>query len=535
MSVISKYANTKLNIAAECLTRHAQSALRDKTAMVFVRSDLSHSDLTYGELDELSARFATSLAQRGLKKGDRILLRLPNTQVFPIAFFGALRGGFIPVPTSPMLTATEFNYLLQDAGAAAIVSEATLYAPLRGNLHPGVNTIYISGETQAEEIGWKKEIENCTPAAEMHDSVGCDAAYLVYTSGTTGYPKGVLHAHQALFGRLPAATEWFTFSADSNDRILHSGKFNWTYVLGTAMMDPLYHGKTVVVYEGASSPERWVELIRLFACNIFIGVPTIFRQILQKTAADRESVPGLTHAMCAGEHLTDEVLGQWIARFGFPIYEGLGMSECSYYISQRKADTMKPNSAGKIQTGRPIAVLDENLQPVTAGHEGMLCIRRDDPGLFLEYWKSESSQGGKDAARANTQQFQGDWFLTGDYARVDEDGFVFFLGRRDEIIKSFGYRISPFEIERVYRDYAELEDVVAFAENAGPEKTLIAMCVILKPGFTFDAEQIIAWGKEKLASYKVPKKVYALSAFPRSANGKVLRSKIPAQVLQKPA
>ena len=525
MPVKSPFSDTRLNIAAECLTRHAQSALADKTAMVFVQSDLTHTDLTYRQLDDFSARFATSLKNRGLKKGDRILLRLPNTQVFPIAFFGALRGGFIPVPTSPMLTASEFAYLLEDAGASAIVTEANLFAPLRGKLPTNGLAVYVSGDSHENEIAWEREIDSCAPSPEMHASLGGDAAYLVYTSGTTGYPKGVLHAHQALLGRLPAATEWFSFTDQVSDRILHSGKFNWTYVLGTAMMDPLYHGKTVVVYEGASAPERWLELIRLFHCNIFIGVPTIFRQILQKTAANRENVPMLTHAMCAGEHLTDEVLSQWQSRFGFPIYEGLGMSECSYYISQRKGDTMKPNSAGKIQSGRRVALLDENLQPVAAGHEGMLCIRRDDPGLFIEYWRSKE---------ANAQQFQGDWFLTGDYAIVDAEGYVFFLGRRDEIIKSFGYRVSPFEIERVYRDHEQIEDVVAFAEHAGPEKTLIAMCVILKPGIPFVADEIIAWGKEKLASYKVPKKVYALNAFPRSANGKVLRSQIPEKVLQKP-
>ena len=513
----SIHAGENVNIAYECLARHAKTPLAQKVAMVFVDDKLAHKDFTYAELDDLSARFAQSFKMRGLIPGDRVLLRLPNTYVFPAAFFGAIRGGFIPVPTSPMLTGPEFAYLCENSGAAALVTDTRLFQPLAGEeFLRSLKAIYAAGE--GATIAIDEELKTIPPAADIHPTRGADPAYLVYTSGTTGYPKGVLHSQQALLGRLPAATNWFDFKPDSDDRIMHSGKFNWTYVLGTAMMDPLYHGKTVVVYEGENSPERWVQLIAAHRCNIFIGVPTIFRQILQKTQVDKASLPHLKHAMCAGEHLTDEVLAGWMTRFGFPIYEGLGMSECSYYISQRPGDKIKPNSAGKIQPGHRAHLLDENLQPVKPGEEGMLCIHRSDPGLFLEYWRSEE---------ANARQFKDGWFLTGDYARADEEGYLFFLGRRDEIIKSFGYRVSPFEIERVYRDHAAIDDVVAFAEILGPEKTLIALCVQLKAGHTFEGDALLAWGKERMASYKLPKKIYQLEKFPRSANGKVLRSQIP--------
>lgn len=521
------YTTKQLNIAEACLTRHLQSEIGDKTAMIFVAGDLSVTSLSYRALDDLSARFANSLKERGLSVGDRVLLRLPNTQVFPIAFFGAIRGGYIPVPSSPMLTQTELQYLLENADAAALVTDEKLFRDFVPAFNFGkYKAVYSSGNLDHRQvIPFMDEIAKVAPAQGIHPTVGQDPGYLVYTSGTTGYPKGVLHSQQALMGRLPAATNWFRFSATSEDRILHSGKFNWTYVLGTAMMDPLFHGKTVVVYEGENSPARWIELIQQHQCNVFIGVPTIFRQILQKTAARAEDIPTLKHAMCAGEHLTDEVLNQWTERFAFPIYEGLGMSECSYYISQRPGEAIKPNSAGKIQPGHKVALLDENLQPVATGEEGMLCIHRSDPGLFLEYWR---------AKEANEKQFRDGWFLTGDYATLDENGYLFFLGRRDEIIKSFGYRVSPFEIERVYRDNPAVDDVVAFAEHAGPEKTLIAMCVLLKPGGTFNEAEFIAWGKSRLASYKLPKKVYSLDKFPRSANGKVLRSQIPKLLAIKP-
>ncbi|AFM13677.1 AMP-dependent synthetase and ligase [Turneriella parva DSM 21527] len=510
-----------LNITQECLARHRATDRQDQVAMIFASGDGAAREYSYAELDDLSARFASSLKDRGILPGSRILLRLPNTVAFPIAFFGAMRAGVIPVPTSPMLTAAEVRYLISNSGAAAVVSEEGLWKSIAGEMPSAeLGVLYVSGlKTIQGAVDFEGELRAKTPALEIHNSKAGDPAYLVYTSGTTGYPKGVLHAHRALIGRLPASENWFHFTGD--DRILHSGKFNWTYVLGTAMMDPLYHGKTVIVYEGENSPEKWLSLIKEFGCNIFIGVPTIFRQILQKTKAAAADVPSLKHCMCAGEHLTDEVLDGWVSRFGFPIYEGLGMSECSYYISQKKGDDIVKNSAGKIQPGHLVQLLDENLQPVAAGEEGMICINRNDPGLFIEYWR---------AAEQTAAQFKGDWFLTGDYAIQDAKGYIFFLGRRDEIIKSFGYRVSPFEIERVYRDHPALDDIVAFAEHLGPEKTLISMCVQIKPGATFAEEQLLSWGKERLASYKLPKKVYRLDKFPRSANGKVLRSKIPKEL-----
>jgi len=509
----------QLNIASECLLKHASTSIYDQPAMIFVNQQLTAEELTYRQLDDLSQRMANSYKIRGLVKGDRVLLRLPNTKFFPIAFFGALRAGIIPVPSSPMLTGAELDFLLKNSSARALITDESLYAPIRQTIDSkSLVAIYNRGGKAVEnEIEITDELQKTVPSNTVHASIATDPAYLVYTSGTTGYPKGVLHAHSTIWGRRSAATNWFNFKENQAERILHSGKFNWTYVLGTAMMDPLCNGKTVVVYEGENSAERWLELLQRFDCNTFIGVPTIFRQILQKTAASHVDVPRLRHAMCAGEHLTDEVLTQWTERFGFPIYEGLGMSECSYYISQRPGDNIVPNSAGKIQPDREIKILDEDLNPVSAGAEGMICIHRDDPGLFIEYWQ---------APEVNSRQFKNGWFLTGDYAKIDADGYVFFLGRRDEIIKSFGYRVSPFEIERVFRDHEAIEDVVAFAEILGPEKTLISLAVQVKAGQRYDGEAILTWGKERLASYKLPKKIYQLDKFPRSANGKVLRSQI---------
>ncbi|HEX5632930.1 MAG TPA: AMP-binding protein, partial [Gemmatimonadales bacterium] len=343
-----------------------------------------------------------------------------------------------------------------------------------------------------------------------------DPAYLVYTSGTTGYPKGVLHGHRALVGRMPAAEYWFDFADD--ERIVHSGKFNWTYVLGSALMDPLARGLTVIAHEGRNEPAAWPRLIAKHGATTFIGVPTVYRQILQKTAATAAEVPTLRHCMSAGEHLSDEVFAQWKRRFGMDIHEAVGMSEFSYYLSQNRFRPIRPGSAGFPQPGHDVRLLDpDTLAEVPAGEEGMIGVREDDPGLFLRYWNQPA-----ETARLR----RGGWFLTGDYARVDEDGYLWFLGRKDDIIKSFGYRVSPYEVERVLKGHPAVADCACVAEDAGPGKRLVAAYVIAQPGAAVTPDELLEFGRAHLAAYKAPKVVYLATDFPRTRNGKILRRDI---------
>lgn len=510
------------NIAAACTDAHAGGARASQAAVIVDDDALGVQQLSFAELAEQTSRFAQLLRELGVAAGDRVLIRLPNCIEYSVVFLGAIKRGAVPVPTSILLTAEEITYLAKDSGAVAVVTDHASWSQTHatfGALGHVRHAILVGAGEAASESGITatdlgdalRAIKSWEPA---HPTRADDPAYLVYTSGTTSYPKGVLHAQRVLLGKQPSTTYWFNLRPEG-ERVLHSGKYNWTYVLGTGLMDPLYHGHTTIVHEGSTDGPVWPPLIAKHRATTFIGVPTLYRHILQRTNFGQADVPTLHHCMCAGEHLSEEVLHAWRERFGLDIYEGLGMTECSYYLCQTAQQPIRPGSAGFIQPGHDVKLLDPaTWQEVPNGEEGMLCIPRGDPALTLGYWNQP-----EETARC----FEGDWFLTGDFARQDSDGYIWFLGRRDDLIKSFGYRVSPLEVERVLKDHPDVLDAAATGQKVDGDKVLVAAYVIPRPGSSASADDLLTYARDHLASYKAPKIVYLVNDLPRTRNGKTLR------------
>ena len=518
------------NIGVACTDAHIGTEVEGRLAMIVEDDNLGTVTATYGELARRTSQFAQLLRKRGVSPGDRVLIRLPNCLDYPTAFLGAMKAGCIAVPTSTLLTVDEVLYLAKDSGARVMVMDHPMWEQLAPRITeaPEARLVLLSGRgkqldgIEVVALDLKPALDAISVWSAAHATHAGDPAYLVYTSGTTGYPKGVLHAHRALIGREPASEYWFNFDPNNVDRILHSGKFNWTYVLGSGLMDPLYRGKTVIVHEGKNDANTWTNLIAKHKATIFIGVPTIYRQIIQKTSADKATVPSLRMCMSAGEHLSDDMLAAWRKRFGMEIYEAVGMSEFSYYLSQSIHRPIRAGSAGFPQPGHQIQLLDpETLQVVAHGEEGMIAVPESDPGLFLRYWNLPDE----------TAKYRHDgYFFTGDYAKVDEDGYLWFLGRKDDIIKSFGYRVSPYEVERVLKSHPAVADCACIGEEIEKDKLLVVAYVIAQPGAEVSAEQLQSFGQQHLAAYKAPKRVYLAKDFPRTKNGKILRREISPKI-----
>ncbi len=521
-----------LNIGVACTSAHVGTGKEDNTAMIIEDDKLGTDEITYKELATKSDQMCNFLTTIGIEPRDRVLVCLKNSLAYPISFFGAIKAGITAVPTSTLLSGSEVKYLAEDSQASAIVLSASMYENLVPYLEniDNLKTIIVAATDSIEDLKKPKDINvyclndiltNTDTSPNHYNSKAGEPAYLVYTSGTTGYPKGVLHSHRSLVGRTPATEYWFDFKP--NDRIMHSGKFNWTYVLGSALMDPLFNGHTVIAYEGSNDAGTWIDLIKKHNCTIFIGVPTIYRQIIQKTDFTIEDCPSLRYCMSAGEHLSDEMLGLWREKFNQDIYEAIGMSECSYYISHSKNNPIRPGSAGFVQPGHTVKLLDpDTLEEVGLEEEGMICIGMDDPGLFLEYWQLE-----EETAKAKHDGY----FFTGDYAKRDKDGYIWFIGRKDDIINTFGFRVSPHEIERVVKTHNDVADCVAFGLDLEKDKTIVGIAVIGHEELSEERKaEILKFSQDNLAKYKAPKTIFGLADYPRTKNGKVLRKQLVKQL-----
>ena len=385
------------------------------------------------------------------------------------------------------------------------------------------------GATPAEAAGFTgvtvtaDELQRLDGGSALPETHAEDPAYMLYTSGTTNLPKAAVHAHRSVYGRAMMRA-WQDYRP--TDVTLHPGTLNWTFTLGTGLMDPWAAGAHAVLASGPSDPTRWMPLMRDLGVTIFIAVPTILRQIL-KYAPDEPVPATLRHVLCAGEPLSPVLLDEWRAHAGTEVYEALGMTEMSTYISTGPAVPIRPGSAGLPQPGRRVAILPiegDAETPLPPDEVGLLAVHRSDPGLMLGYWHRPDEQAAV---------IRGEWFIGGDLSLMDADGYVWFRGRVDDVIKSFGYRLSPLEIETAIDTFPSVAEACVVAHHIDEQRTLVTACVVAREGATVDTAALAEHVKTRLAEYKRPHEYVVLTALPRTANGKVLRRALAAQLAQR--
>ncbi|WP_298963984.1 AMP-binding protein [uncultured Roseibium sp.] len=489
-----------MNLTRYCLT-NAEPA-PDKTALEIVDDGGTLIEAwTYGKLTSSVLSVAAGLKDTGLKPGDRILLRIGHSVDFPLIFFGAIAGGFVPVPTSAQLTARETSSILSDSGARLLVHDGETEIPDNAAvLSLGPQGIYL--------------LRQYAPGT-FADTAADDPAFLVYTSGTSGMPKGVLHAQRAAFARWPMYRGWYGIS--SSDRLLHAGAFNWTYTLGAGLMDPWANGATSIVYDGPRDPDIWPGVIEGSDASMFAAVPSLFRRILKYGNITRGSFPNLRHGLTAGEALPASLYEDWKARTGRELYEALGMSEISTYLSSGPTVPVRPGSPGKPQQGRKVSILSETSNSsdfAETNEPGSLAIHSSEPGLMLGYWN---------APEETEAAFRGEWFLTGDRARSDEDGYFWYEGRADDLMNAFGYRVAPEEVECVLAADPQVSEVAVTAVPVRDGVSLITAFVVPRDADTFDMDRLALRAEQNLADYKRPKSYRLVDQLPRTASGKVRR------------
>jgi acetyl-CoA synthetase len=531
--------NPPFNMARYCLAG-AAAATPDKPALIVI-GEAGEAPLevwSYAALEDAVLRTAGALRAAGLVEGDRVMIRLDNTSAYAILFFGAIAAGLVALPASSQLTDREALFLLADSGASALASSSPLSTgttesppPLRGRAREGGNPepqpsglpppltpphkgegnrapLHLSPDDVARMMREGPRIDYAATRAES-------PAFLIYTSGTTANPKGVLHAQRAALGRRPMYQGWYGIRAD--DRVLHAGAFNWTFTLGVGLTDPWANGATALIFTGDKEPTVWPRLIEEHQATLFAGVPGLFRQVLKYADLTPDAMPTLRHALMAGEAPPPGLFEDWTGRTGKPLYEALGMSELSTYISTGPHVPRKPGMVGKPQAGRRVAILaaDGTDEPLPPNTEGLIAVHRSDPGLMLGYWNRADEQA---------EVIRGDWFTGGDLGLTDEDGYIAHLGRNNDIIKALGYRVSPMEVEAVLATHPDVAEVACAEVAVRADVHVVGAFVVLKPGAKPDGPGLLAFAAERLAAYKCPREIRFLDALPRTPNGKVKRA-----------
>ncbi|GAA6192731.1 class I adenylate-forming enzyme family protein [Phaeobacter sp. NW0010-22] len=481
------------NLAAHVL-RHAPHQ-SDKIALSVIGANES-DDWSYARLETAIRGTATGLLKAGIKPGEIALMRLGNTVEFPIAYLGAIAAGIVPVPTSSQLTVAETQKIIDELAPAVILRD---------------RNVACADHPHQIDLSALENMRDLPPVSyDMGDPNRM--AYVVYTSGTSGKPRAVAHAHRAIWARQMMVDGWYGLTP--SDRLCHAGAFNWTYTLGTGLMDPWAIGATALIPAAEKDINKLPALLRDHEATIFAAAPGVFRKILQTD--ESLHMPKLRHGLCAGEKLSRHLHEHWQQATGTGLYEAYGMSEVSTFISSNPDQPARGDALGQPQVGRRIAILGPD-GPVAQGDEGTIAVHQTDPGLMLTYLNAPSEADAK---------MQGDWFLTGDQGAMAVDGQITYLGRDDDMMNAGGYRVSPVEVEAALSKHPGITQVGAAAVEV-KEDTYVIAAFYTGPQ-KLDEADLNAYVQENLARYKQPRAFIHLDVLPAGGNGKLLRRALPA-------
>ncbi|OWV89279.1 AMP-binding protein [Rhizobium sp. R693] len=483
--------------------------------------DGNHLSMTYRELADRSSSLANALVLLGVKKGDRVALLLPQSFETVVAHVAIYKMGAIALPLALLFGVEALEYRLRTAGASAVVTNTfglDRVSQIRGRLPDLTEVISVDGDGQGAR-SFASLVAGHPPVFEVAKTAPHDPALMIFTSGTTGPPKGALHGHQVLAGHVPGMQFAHEGFPQAGDKVWTPSDWAWAGGLLNALLPSLLLGVPVV-----SSPAQKFDadmayriMAEMKVRNGFIP-PTALR--LLKSVPDPRSKYDLVLRTigAAGESLGAETL-EWAKRtLGIAVNEFYGQTECNFVLSSSAAiGISRPGAIGRPVPGHRVAIVSEAGEELPVGETGQIAIRRPDPVMFLGYWSD---------AAATERKFAGDWLLTGDIGRQDADGYLTFFGRDDDVITSSGYRIGPAEIEDCLSGHPAVQLAAAIGKPDPVRTEIVKAYVVLAPGYEPDdrlALEIGEWVKMRLSMHEYPREVEFVSELPLTTTGKVIR------------
>ncbi|NNU81099.1 AMP-binding protein [Halovulum dunhuangense] len=506
----------RYNIAEIACERWAR-AHPDRLALRLLRTDGEVRDYSYAELSRASGRLANVLRAHGVGRGDRVAVLLPQRPETILTHLAAYRLGAIVVPLFTLFGEDGLRFRLADSGARALVTDlANLpkIVAIRDDL-PELREVFTVDGTESGAHAFWQELGRAAEGGPLADTTPDDPALISYTSGTTGPPKGALHAHRVLLGHLPGVETHHDFLPQPGDCLWTPADWAWMGGLLNVALPALALGVPLIAHRMARfDPEHAFWLMeRLAVRNVFLP-PTALK--LMRQAAPRAPL-GLRSVASGGEALGAGILDWGRATFGVEINEFYGQTECNLVLgNSARVLPVRPGSMGRAVPGHEVAIIDADGEPLPVGTEGEIAVRRPDPAMFLEYWGQPEK---------TAEKFAGDWMRTGDVATMDDEGYVHFSARSDDVITSSGYRIGPTEIEDCLNAHPDVVMAAAIGVPDPIRTEAVRAFVVTRPGAATDglAEALIARVRARVSPHVAPREVVFVDSLPMTATGKIMR------------
>jgi acyl-coenzyme A synthetase/AMP-(fatty) acid ligase len=491
----------------------------ERVALLWEDQNGNRARLTFRDISLQSNRIANVLTGLGIRRGDPMMIVLPRIPLWQCAYIGALKAGAMVIPCVSMLREKDLIYRANHSAAVAVVAgvdTAEMIADIRKEC-PSLQHFLLVGRAQP---GWVSLPEAMNQASSAFSSVKTHAnepAICYYTSGTTKEPKAVLHGHAYTFAHKFTGSIWL----DLKPTDIHwtTSDTGWAKAAYGVLFGPWMNGVTVFMYNGRFEPARELELLQRYRITTFCAPPTEFRMLIKEDLT-RVKLPALRHCAAAGEPLNPEVIQVWREHFGISIHDGYGQTETTLVAANIPGVEIRPGSMGRPFLGLDVRVLDDQLNECAVNEVGQIAVRvKPDrpPSIMLEYWKNPEE---------NAAVHRGDFYLTGDQAYRDNDGYLWFVGRADDVITSAGYRIGPFEVESALLEHPAVMESAVVASPDPDRGAIVKAFVRCKPGVTADerlARELQDHVKRITAPYKYPREIEFVDDLPKTVSGKIRR------------
>ncbi|HZO03342.1 MAG TPA: AMP-binding protein [Burkholderiales bacterium] len=526
----------RYNMARACCGNWAED--RARFALYWEDESGAMAAYSFWDIQQAANRLSNALAALGVKRGDRVALILPQRPETAIAYIALFQMGAIALPLSHLFGPDALEYRMEHAEASVAIVEPTTIAHLwaiKQRLTHLRHVIGVGGARESHVLQWEDLLGKASARFSPVDTSAEDPALIIYTSGTTGPPKGALKPHRVLIGNVPGFVHSHDFFPRPGDMFWSPADWAWTGGLMDALLPAWLFGIPILGYRGRFDAEKAYYLLEKYGVRNSFLFPTALKLMMKAVPEPRRKYElNLRSIMSAGESVGVTVFEWAKAELGVTINEMFGQTEINYVVGNcQSAWPAKPGSIGRPYPGHRVAVIDDNGVEVKPGELGEVAINRRfngqaDPVFFLQYWKNE---------KATREKFIGDWGCTGDQAKRDEDGYLWYQGRSDDVIKSSGYRIGPAEIESCLVKHPAVLNAAVIGKPDAARGAIVKAFVVLQPGNSPSqelVEQIQNHVRGRLAPYEYPREIEFIDALPMTTTGKVQRKELRKREETKP-